>query len=608
MFNLVQVQSELQGTPLPDVMKYANGSNPQVPAYLALSELQRRKQLEDTSTAFYGQQPTIKQQIESGLTSLPQGQVNPTQAPAMTDPTALPPQLAPTPVAPNKGMATAAPAGMVDPTAAPKMMADGGLATLPVPQMFNQSSYVNGGIVHFADPNDATVGAQAIDQLGSQLDATKARLNSLRPPGLASRTDPSVLEKYNAERIGLQQEYDDINNKYQNAIESAGLNRPAQGQLNKNLRLMPVANPMVQQLINEPAKALSSVDKVAEEKIDKTTPEKTETKVKPDKVPSNPNQQASNTGSAKLPPPPAVSALGGEFESNIDMGDAGKIQTPDEVFAQQQRIRALTGVSSDPLKDIKDRYAKLEEKRAKQESQDPYDSLMHRLAAFSQAKATEGFGAQMGASAESGAKFDKEQQALRDKQATEMNALQLGIAKEDDARKRGDAKGIEEAIAAQKKAKMDLYKLQNEEKSAAAVYMNAQTNVQELPIKEKNASANMIQALASRTHAGRLTELEARMKLLKDDPATYAKMYPDVKENPLVTQAAKHYFENPYDPEIKKYATLDEYLVSKGLSSRGGSSGSKIMTMADVKTTAERSGRSEQEVMNAARAKGYTIQ
>jgi hypothetical protein len=32
------------------------------------------------------------------------------------------------------------------------------------------------------------------------------------------------------------------------------------------------------------------------------------------------------------------------------------------------------------------------------------------------------------------------------------------------------------------------------------------------------------------------------------------------------------------------------------------------MTMADVKTTAERSGRSEQEVINAAKAKGYNIQ
>jgi len=604
MFNLVQVQSELQGTPLPDVMKYANGSNPQVPAYLALSELQRRKQLEDTSTAFYGQQPTIKQQIESGLTSLPQGQVNLTQAPAMTDPTAMPPQLAPTPVAPNKGMATNAPAGMVDPTVAPKMMADGGLATLPVPHMFHQNSYADGGIIHFYEGGTKedreaqmksdreslgnvgtglikgfeSLGNAAADILTMPIRGVAGALNTavVRPLRAVTGSDiPYILGHDPALTESLTPFYDKL--------------RKAEADKEKLIKPVQIADPNVYDREDAEAGVAN--------------------KVKPNKIPANPNQQASNTGSAKLPPAPApaISALGGEFKSNIDMGDAGKIQTPEQVYAQQQKIRELTGVSNDPLKDIKDRYAKLEEKRATQESQDPYDNLMHRLAAFSQAKATEGFGAQMGASAEAGAKLEKEQQALRDKQAVEMNALQLSIAKEDDARKRGDAKGIEEAIAAQKKAKMDLYKLQNEEKTAAATFMNAQTNVQELPIKQQNANANMIQANASRTHAGRLTELEARMKLLKDDPATYAKMYPDVKENPLVTQAAKHYFEN--ELLLKKdYPTLDEYLVSKGLSSRGGASGSKIMTMADVKTTAEKSGRSEQEVMNAARAKGYTIQ
>jgi len=603
MFNLVQVQSELQGTPLPDVMKYANGSNPQVPAYLALSELQRRKQLEDTSTAFYGQQPTIKQQIESGLTSLPQGQVNPTQAPAMTDPTALPPQLAPTPVAPNKGMATNEPAGMVDPTvapAAPKMMADGGLATLPVPQMFNQSSYENGGIVHFyqggtKEDREAQMKSdrESLGNVGTglmkgveSLGHAAADIMTMPIRGVAGALNTAVVRPLRA---------------------ITGSDIPYI--LGHDPSLTESLTPFYDRLRKTEADKEKSEAKPVPIPEPSTT---TEIKVKPDKVPPNPNKQASNTGSAKLPPPvvsaPAVSALGGEFKSNIDMGDAGKIQTPDEVFAQQQRIRALTGVSNDPMKDMKERYATLEGKRAKQESQDPYDNLMHRLAAFSQAKATEGFGAQMGASAEAGAKLEKEQQALRDRQATEMNALQMVVAKEDDARKRGDAKGIEEAIAAQKKIKMDLYKLQNEEKSAAAIYMNAQTNVQELPIKEKNASANMIQALASQSHAGRPTDLVSRMKLLKDDPATYAKMYPDVKENPLVTQAAKHYFENPYDPEIKKYPTLDEYLVSKGLSSRGLASNSKTMTMADVKTTAEKSGRSEQEVINAAKARGYIIQ
>ena len=50
MYNLVQAQEALQGMPTTDVMKYANSQNAQVPAYLALAELNRRKQLEDTAS------------------------------------------------------------------------------------------------------------------------------------------------------------------------------------------------------------------------------------------------------------------------------------------------------------------------------------------------------------------------------------------------------------------------------------------------------------------------------------------------------------------------------------------------------------------------------
>ena len=85
MYNLVQAQEALQGMPTADVMKYANSQNAQVPAYLALAELNRRKQLEDTASQFYGNPQTVKQQIESAITKAPQG-VNPTQAPQMVNP------------------------------------------------------------------------------------------------------------------------------------------------------------------------------------------------------------------------------------------------------------------------------------------------------------------------------------------------------------------------------------------------------------------------------------------------------------------------------------------------------------------------------------------
>ena len=54
MYNLIQIQDAIKGLPVDDVMKYARGANPDVPAYLALAELNRRKQLQDTSMAFYG--------------------------------------------------------------------------------------------------------------------------------------------------------------------------------------------------------------------------------------------------------------------------------------------------------------------------------------------------------------------------------------------------------------------------------------------------------------------------------------------------------------------------------------------------------------------------
>jgi len=133
MFNLIETQYALRGLPLPDVMKYANGNNPEVPAYLALSELNRRKQMEETSNAFTAQSPTVKDQIQSSLTGAPAGQVNPAeQAPQIANPTATPPQLAPPPT--NAPAAPPVPPiGNVNPTAhapVPKM-AGGGLSSLP---------------------------------------------------------------------------------------------------------------------------------------------------------------------------------------------------------------------------------------------------------------------------------------------------------------------------------------------------------------------------------------------------------------------------------------------------------------------------------------------
>ncbi len=579
MFNLIETQQALKGLPLPDVMKYANGKNPEVPAYLALTELQRRKQLEETQSAFNAPKETVKEQIESGLTSLPQGQVNPTQAPQMSNPTATPPQLAMSPTAaPPMMNPTAAPAGVQQgmAPAVPKM-AEGGLSQLPLPHMFRQTSYADGGIVHFAEPTDGTVGAQTIDQLGSELDATKARLNSLKAPGLASRVDPTALEKYNAEKAALQQEYDTINSRYQGAIESAGLNRPAQVQLNKNMRLMPVANPVVQELTGNKKAIPQRADPSVYDREDAEAGAAMN-KVQATKVPADPNKQASNTSSGQLkknpvapanpaapaaPAAPANPILNPEqFQAKADLTDA-------QLLERRKSLEKLAGVEADPMRDVKDRYAKLEAKRAAQESEDPSDRLIARLAAFSGAKATEGLGAQLGESAIAGAKLQREQEALRDKQATDMNALQLNIAKEEDARKRGDVSAVESARAAQEKNKQDLMKLGIDASNASANQINAAANT-------LSSQASMLRA----RHDASTSKTPAEIQLIEriqNDPkfaAAYEKTV-GIKGAPALLAKAQEKWNGSLilQDQWKNKGGYAAYLQSEGISMPSGGGG-----------------------------------
>ena len=64
MQNLIKIQEELKNVPLQAVMLYANGKNPMVPPYLALTELNRRKQIQQSAQAQPQQQPTVKDQVQ----------------------------------------------------------------------------------------------------------------------------------------------------------------------------------------------------------------------------------------------------------------------------------------------------------------------------------------------------------------------------------------------------------------------------------------------------------------------------------------------------------------------------------------------------------------
>lgn len=136
--NLIQIQDELKGFPLQTIMSYANGSNPEVPPYMALGELNRRKMSEQRKA----EPPTqsVKEKLESQFRApqmppqMPQGMPQGAQQ--------MPQGIAQLPGAQMpQGMPQGAPQ-------APPAIASGGLAELPVrDDMFH---YAPGGIVAFA--------------------------------------------------------------------------------------------------------------------------------------------------------------------------------------------------------------------------------------------------------------------------------------------------------------------------------------------------------------------------------------------------------------------------------------------------------------------------
>lgn len=160
--NLVKIQDELKGFPTQTIMAYANGSNPEVPPYMALSELDRRKRMEQKRA----EPPTqsVKEKLESEVTN-PQGIA---QLPQAMPPQAGMPQGMPQGIPQRPpGMPPGAPQGMPQQMPQrPPGMAAGGIARIPVREdMFN---YAPGGIVAFAGQDESLVQASENQERGDR--------------------------------------------------------------------------------------------------------------------------------------------------------------------------------------------------------------------------------------------------------------------------------------------------------------------------------------------------------------------------------------------------------------------------------------------------------
>jgi hypothetical protein len=424
--NLIQIQSDLQNPALvtnETLLKYANGANPQVPSFLALLEMNRRKQIDEGGKSYEASnQASIKDQIASRLTQPTQTATGITANPFNTNMGAAPQGIAPTANPFTRNLAQG-PAG-INPTAAPVQAntapirpitgAEGGLMSLPVDH-FNQKNYAGGGIVAFAK--------------GDLVD------------------EESQLSSFPRERAAGKQRLSDV-------------------EIERAMR----ANQAEEAPTPAKASTLQSFEAIRAGLPSLTSPEK---------------------------------------------------KTDEELFAERKAIDKMAGVAEDPYADVKSRQAKREARQEKGYEQSGMDRLIAQLSAFAQADPSRGFGYAGAVSADASEKLEREQNVLRDKEESAQIEFQRAVAKEEDARRRGDSAGVAAAKAAQDKAALDYSKLENDRSGIAAHLYATQESAETRRQVAKDNAAARVQAAEAAAQARRDTAQDPKDKLFNSIMGRY---------------------------------------------------------------------------------------
>jgi hypothetical protein len=394
--NLIQVQSRLQD-PLTitnqDLLKYANGSNPEVPSFLALIEMNRRKQIEDTTAQFQSANvPSVKDQLARSLTSPTMTgsnqmmQVDPTNAPiGIINPTkmSMPVQQTANPMTlPPQVDMTAEPA-------APVQAARGGLMSLPT-NHFKASSYAGGGIIAFNTGNAVKDEEYRSDPYGAMTQEQRDARRNIDGLTLAQETEQERLVAA-AQQIPRYYNPETTNQ----ALAQSG-----------------------QTLQDEGAAAAVA---------------------------------ARNA-------PPAPSRLEGILAALPKQQDLGVTKpeplTPEQAFENIKKTQELAGVSADPYAETKKRQEALEARQLAEYERGGIDRLLAQASAFATADPSKGFGYAAAASSTASRALAKEQNALRTQQETAGIEFQKAMAKEEDAKARGNATAIASAVEERKKAEV----------------------------------------------------------------------------------------------------------------------------------------------------------
>ena len=465
MLNLVQLQERLKDVPMQYLMQYANGSNPQVPPFLALTELNRRKKMQESAAAEQAKEmegaPTIKEQIEqsAGLLAL-QGNRQKQAAQQQAGIQAAMPMAAPNTT--TSEPAQMAGGGFIDDIVVPRDYQAGGqvnpemmkrmmmmkamqrrrpgLAGLPMRQdMFKRGDYAGGGIVAFAGEDGSLVQSPvgqapweieteeeraAREGKGSILRAIRKALALGGDPEFYSRDIDAQKEKQRKE--GLP----GLTDRQQSMIEDA-------------------RDRAMTDILNRPTVS----------RVDAQTPARI-----PGSAPNVPQGLAGLNMLKKL--------QGIDLEQMFPVPGAFDEKAQ---FEKQQARKKMYGISDQYLTDAEQRLLGRVGKQEARRAEQPMDQLTEFLTSVAGGPRGGTFGTQGAAGAKASAKMRAAQMEANERQDEANEQLRFAIAEKRQALARGDMQAAEAAekdrIAAienARKAKLDYMKAVGQLETQAA--------------------------------------------------------------------------------------------------------------------------------------------
>ena len=610
--NLVQINERLKDLPMQVLQQYANGMNPEVPPYLALGELQRReiaqKQMATAQGGQQGPQPSVKEQVEqkAGLMALQQMQQQ-QAAQQMQQPRGPMP----------------APAGVPQPEAQPQaMMARGGLAGIPVRR--DMFEYAGGGIIAFqagGQPKYETRYDKMNRENREQAEQDKPRVINV-PPGTSDQEvelirlqNPDAIVKTGEEGGKIAALLDKLKSAatYSSDVEAmkqrerAAASSPASV---SEAQATATAGPQAQMPAGLPA-ALSKPSPTASAApaIPMTAPSA--------QMPSaaRPTQAGAPAGIAAALPQAQQGTSPFFAEAATSAREKPAAPTPESIIAEQKKLLPAGMQEEAMQKMFSDQRARAEGRQAAYEKSKPsgLDDLIRVFGQAGQYKGLSGLAPAYTANQQQRRAEDLAMQKQQDELLTAIEGRQYGADKElFGAREKSMTsanKSYQDRLMTNTKALADLAGVDQRRMDEAA---NRLTQMQIAKLREATANKP---SEAERIEA-KYMGMVAKGKIKEADE--YLSLIAKIKggasgdRNPTPTdrlRAAQSIMEDIDSTPAEKAAAKAEIAsIMSGSKPAGAGGAQKVMTQADVLATAKSSGKTPQQVIEAARARGYTIQ